>query len=288
MEKLPVYQIKKFNCKSNENNLYVNDFKSHLKNNSFIENSHSHNFYLMVLFTQGTGIHTIDFEKFEIKIGHLYILKPGQVHSWQLSKDIDGYIIFYSQEAYNLYFGKKKIDDYSFYHTLKNSPEIILNKLRLLAIRSYFELLIAENKKDEFKKQDQLLNLIDIIHIELARIYDSETKYIIPTYNLKINELENLVSKHFKEEKLASFYAHKMNISLKHLNRICKDVLNITLTEFIYSKIILESKRLLSTHKKTIGEVADEMGFENYSYFTKVFKKHTGQTPQNFKKQLLF
>ena len=79
-----------------------------------------------------------------------------------------------------------------------------------------------------------------------------------------------------------------MNISLKHLNRICKDVLNITLTEFIYSKIILESKRLLSTHKKTIGEVADEMGFENYSYFTKVFKKHTGQTPQNFKKQLLF
>lgn len=288
MEKLPVYQIKKFNCKSNENDLYVNEFKSHLKNNSFIENSHSHNFYLMVLFTQGTGIHTIDFEKFEIKIGHLYILKPGQVHSWQLSKDIDGYIIFYSQEAYNLYFGKKKIDDYSFYHTLKNSPEIILNKLQLLAIRSYFELLIAENKKDEFKKQDQLLNLIDIIHIELARIYDSEIKYIIPTYNLKINELENLVSKHFKEEKLASFYAHKMNISLKHLNRICKDVLNITLTEFIYSKIILESKRLLSTHKKTIGEVADEMGFENYSYFTKVFKKHTGQTPQNFKKQLLF
>lgn len=286
MKKLPVYQIKKFNCKSEENDLYVNDFKSHLKNNDFIEHSHSHNFYLLVLFTHGTGTHTIDFDQFEIKIGHLYILKPGQVHSWQLSKDIDGYITFYSQEAYNLYFGNKKIEEYPFYRTLKNSPEIILNEQQLIEIEKYFKLLIQENKKEEFKKQEKLLNLIDIIHIELARIYNSINNHTVHSYNLKINELENLVNLHFKTEKLASFYADKMNISLKHLNRICKNVLNITLTEFIYSKIILESKRLLSANEKVIGEVANELGFENYSYFTKVFKKHTGLTPQNFQKQL--
>ncbi|WP_269226438.1 helix-turn-helix domain-containing protein [Flavobacterium eburneipallidum] len=286
MKKLPVYQIKKFNCKSEENDLYVNDFKSHLKNNDFIENSHSHNFYLLVLFTHGTGTHTIDFDQFEIKTGHLYILKPGQIHSWELSENIDGYITFYSQEAYNLYFGNKKIEEYPFYRTLKNSPEIVLNKQQLIEIRKYFELLMEENKKEEFKKQDKLLNLIDIIHVELARIYNSMNDHIVHSYNLKINELENLVNLHFKTEKLASFYADKMNISLKHLNRICKNVLNITLTEFIYSKIILESKRLLSANEKVIGEVANELGFENYSYFTKVFKKHTGLTPQNFKKQL--
>ena len=78
--------------------------------------------------------------------------------------------------------------------------------------------------------------------------------------------------------------ADKMNVSLKHLNRICKNVLNVTLTEFIYSKIILESKRLLSANTMTIGEVANELGFENYSYFTKVFKKHTNLTPKVFKK----
>ncbi|MFM9987926.1 AraC family ligand binding domain-containing protein, partial [Flavobacterium sp.] len=125
MEKLPIYQINKFYCESSENDLYVNDFKSHLVNNSFIENTHSHNFYLLVLFTQGNGIHIIDFDRFEIKVGCLYFLKPGQVHSWQLSEDIDGYIAFYSQEVYNLYFGKKKLEEYSFYRTLMNTPELV-------------------------------------------------------------------------------------------------------------------------------------------------------------------
>ena len=284
MEKLPVYQIKKFNCHSDENDLYFNDFKTHLINHDFIENSHSHNFYLLVLFTKGSGFHTIDFDTYEIQPNSLFVLKPGQVHSWQLSEDIDGYIAFYSQEVYNVYFGSKQIDEYSFYRDLKNSPEMILNESQTQEISNYFNLLLEENKKNEFKKLDKLLNLLDSIHIELARIYESLQEHNLHPNNLKIKELEQLVYQYFKTEKLPSFYADKMNISLKHLNRICKNVLDITLTEFIYSKIILESKRLLSTNVMTVSEVANELGFENYSYFTKVFKKYTNLTPQGFKK----
>lgn len=285
MEKRPIYQIKKFHCESDENDLYVNDFKSHLVNNDFIEKSHSHNFYLLVLFTEGSGTHTIDFDTYRIRPGHVYFLKPGQVHSWQLSDDIDGYIAFYSKEAYNLYFGAKAIESYSFYRTLQNSPQIILEPAQASEIGSYFELLLAENRKNEHKKRDKLLNIIDCIHITLERIYDSADDHHIHSYNQKINTLAHLVDQHFKQEKLPSFYAEKMNMSLKHLNRICKSVLNITLTEFVYGKIILESKRLLSG-TTAVSEVADALGFENYSYFTKVFKKYTHLTPQQFKKQL--
>lgn len=284
MEKLPVYQIKKFNCHSEENDLYFNDFKTHLIANDFIENSHSHNFYLLVLFTKGSGFHTVDFNTYEIQPNSLFVLKPGQVHSWQLSEDIDGFIAFYTQEIYNVYFGSKQIDDYSFYRDLKNSPQMILNEFQTQDISNYFNLLLEENSKNEFKKLDKLLNLLDIIHIELARIYESLQDHNLHPYNLKIKELEQLVNQYFKTEKLPSFYADKMNMSLKHLNRICKNVLDITLTEFIYSKIILESKRLLSANFMTIGEVANELGFDNYSYFTKVFKKYTNLTPQGFKK----
>ncbi|OGS69379.1 MAG: AraC family transcriptional regulator [Flavobacteria bacterium RIFCSPLOWO2_12_FULL_31_7] len=284
MEKLPIYQIKKFNCQADANDLYFNDFKSHLKTHDFIENSHSHNFYLLVLFTQGSGFHTIDFDTFEIQPKSLFVLKPGQVHSWQLSADIDGYIAFYSQEIYNVYFGSKQIEEYSFYRDLKNSPEIILNESQAKEISIYFDLLLEENNRNEYKKLDKLLNLLDIIHVELARIYESLQEHNLHSYNLKIKELEQLVNQYFKTEKLPSFYADKMNMSLKHLNRICKNVLDITLTEFIYSKIILESKRLLSANVMTIGEVANDLGFENYSYFSKVFKKYTNLSPKGFKK----
>lgn len=283
MGKLPVYQIKKFNCHADANDLYFNDFKSHVITHDFIENSHSHTFYLLVLFTKGSGFHTVDFNTYAIQPNSLFVLKPGQVHSWQLSEDIDGYIAFYSQEVYNVYFGSKQIDEYSFYRDLKNSPEMILNENQTQEISTYFSLLLEENNKNEFKKLDKLLNLLDVIHIELARIYESLQNHNLHPYNLKIKELEQLVNQYFKSEKLPSFYADKMNMSLKHLNRICKNVLDITLTDFIYSKIILESKRLLSTHVMTIGEVANELGFENYSYFTKIFKKYTDLTPKGFK-----
>ncbi|SEP56411.1 AraC family transcriptional regulator [Flavobacterium urocaniciphilum] len=284
MKKLPVYQINTFNCQSDENDLYFNDFKSHLINHDFIELSHSHNFYLLVLFTNGSGFHTIDFTTYEIQPNSLFILKPGQVHSWQLSEDIVGFIAFYSQEIYNVYFGKKQIDEYSFYRDLKNSPEMKLNDLQTQEISNYFNLLLKENKQNEFRKTDKLLNLLDVIHIELARIYESQQDHNLHPYNFKIKELEQLILSNYKTEKSPSFYADKMNMSLKHLNRICKNVLDSTLTDFIYAKIILESKRLLSTNKLTISEVADNLGFENYSYFTKVFKKYTNLTPQSFKK----
>lgn len=283
MKKLPVYQIKKFNCHSEENDLYFNDFKSHLIDHDFIENSHSHNFYLLMLFTNGTGLHTVDFNTYAIQPNSLFVLKPGQIHSWQLSEDIDGYIAFYSQEVYNVYFGSKQIENYSFYRDSKNSPEMILNDFQTQEISTYFDLIMEENHKNEFKKTEKLLNLLDIIHIELARIYESQQDHNLHSYNFKIQELEQLVNQYFKTEKLPSFYADKMNMSLKHLNRICKNVLDCTLTEFIYNKIILESKRLLSANTMTISEVANELGFENYSYFTKVFKKYTNLTPKGFK-----
>lgn len=288
MEKHPVYKIKKFNCKPNENDLYINDFKNHLLQNDFIEHTHSHNFYLLVFFTQGTGLHIIDFDQFEIKPGTVYLLKPGQVHSWQLSTDIDGYIVFYSQEIYNLYFGSKRIEEYPFYRSSKNSPELLLVESQVVELEKYFAILISDNAKNEFKKLDKLLNTIDSILIELARIYNSLNTHTVHPYNFKINKLDNFLDKHFREEKAPSFYADKMNMSLKHLNRICKDVLNLTLTDFIYSKIILESKRLISVDGKPINEVASELGFVNYSYYTKIFKKYTGMTPKNFKKQSHF
>ena len=283
MEKLPVYQIKKFNCHATANDLYFNDFKSHVITHDFIEKSHSHSFYVLVLFTKGSGFHTVDFDTYLIQPNSLFVLKPGQVHSWQLSDDIDGYIAFYSQEVYNVYFGNKKIDDYSFYRDLKNSPEMLLNASQTQEISTFFNLLLAENNRNEYKKIDKLLNLLDCIHIELARIYESFQEHNLHPYNAKIKVLEQLINQYFKTEKLPSFYADKMNMSLKHLNRICKNVLDCTLTEFIYSTIILESKRLLSANKMTISEVANELGFENYSYFTKVFKKYTNVTPKGFK-----
>lgn len=285
MKKNPIYQIQNFDRNSNQRDLYVNTFKNHIEKHAFVEEPHRHNFYLLVLFTKGSGIHEIDFDRYTIKEGSLFLIQPGQIHHWQLSPDIEGYIIFYSQESYNLHFGNKKIEDYPFYQSVKNEPNLLLNPHELAEIRPYFDLLVLENQKDRSQKTDKLLDLLDIIHIEISRKYLSENTHAVPSYNHKIKKLESLLEHFYKTEKAPAFYASKMNMTLKHLNRICKSTLNLTATALITDRIILETKRLLSDKTKSIGQIADELGYIDYSYFGKLFKKKAGMTPTEFRKE---
>jgi len=284
LKKNPVYSIANFKAPISVRDLYVNTFKKHLETHSFIEKSHRHNFYLLVLFTKGSGTHEIDFTQFNIKPGSLFVLQPGQMHHWALSSDIEGYIIFYSQEIYNLYFGQKNLEQYPFYQSVMNHPELFFEASAMAKIQPYFDLMLAENQNNLPKKEDKLLNLLDCIHIEISRKYLSDTHHTSHSYNHKIHQFEQFLEQFFQTEKSPSFYADKMNITLKHLNRICKDILNQTVTELISKRVMLEAKRNLINPALSINQVADALGFDNYSYFTKLFKKQTGKTPKEFRK----
>ena len=146
MERDEVYEIKKFKRNFFHHNLYVNTFQNHLKEHRFIESLHRHDFYVLVLFTNGTGLHKIDFDTFDITKGSLFLMQPGQIHLWELSSDIDGYIVFFSKEIYNLHFRDKKIEEYLFFQSSKNKPELVLNIDEMKQIQPFFELIVNQNK----------------------------------------------------------------------------------------------------------------------------------------------
>lgn len=283
MKKYPVYSIEQFNCNSVTGDLYINTFKNHLVNHSFVEKPHRHNFYLLVFFTNGNGIHEIDFNRFEISVGSVFVLQPGQMHHWVLSEDIEGFIVFYTAEMYNLYFGKKNIDDYPFYFSVQNSPEILLEEAEIKSVLPYFESLIAETQTHKLLQRNKIMNLLDIIHIELARKYNEIHVHEAHSYNVKIKNLEQLLEKKYKEEKSAAFYASELNITLKHLNRICREILKKTTTEVIVNRVILEAKRMLLDKNWTVNEIAFALGYEDYSYFSRLFKKHSSMSPSEFR-----
>ncbi|MNY54020.1 HTH-type transcriptional activator Btr [compost metagenome] len=91
------------------------------------------------------------------------------------------------------------------------------------------------------------------------------------------------MEQHFKENKSPSFYADKLNITLKHLNRICNEILQKTATEVIMDRVILEIKRMLTDKQLAVNEVASAVGYDDYSYFSRVFKKQTGFSPTAFR-----
>jgi AraC-like DNA-binding protein len=118
-------------------------------------------------------------------------------------------------------------------------------------------------------------------HIQTKNETSISKKYLI-----QFKQFKNILEKHFAENKTANFYAEQLYITQHHLNLICKDIANMTATEIIRARSILEAKRLLTFTAKTISEIAFELNFTDSSYFAKTFKAITNQTPLDFRNEM--
>lgn len=283
---LPVYDIQHFRQPDGESGFYANTFKAHLKKHHFILSPHKHDFFTTVLFTRGSGVHRIDFNAYDIKPGTVFTLSPGQTHSWSLSEDIDGYIFFHTREFFNLHFTHLRVEDYPFFYSFHNPPFIQLRNHYLKNMEALFTELYDEYQDDRLMKFQKIRSLVSIVYVQLSRMYlpgkEKKEQKQKQNYLARLRKFEQLLDENYRTVKSPAAYAKMMGMSEKHLNRICKECLNKTTTEVISDRVILEAKRLLILSESSIAEVAEQLGYYDNSYFTRLFKKRTGQTPAAF------
>ncbi|GJM31448.1 MAG: AraC family transcriptional regulator [Saprospiraceae bacterium] len=98
-----------------------------------------------------------------------------------------------------------------------------------------------------------------------------------------IRHFNMLVEEQFKTVHSVSEYANLLHKSPKTLAHLFKQNNQPNPLHIIHSRIALEAKRLLLHTDKTIKEVAYELGFENISSFSRLFKKVVGQSPQAYR-----
>ena len=102
----------------------------------------------------------------------------------------------------------------------------------------------------------------------------------------RVYEFLMLLESNFLTVRNTDFYAGKLGISSKRLNQILKDKLDKTGMQIIHDRIILEAKRLIIHSEQTIKEISFELGFSDRPYFSRFFKKQTGESPDSFQKQV--
>lgn len=289
MIKIPVYGIKEFSEDDQESYFYSNDLRSHLESHKFINSPHKHNTYITILFTKGSGEHLIDFETFQVKPGSIFLLNPGQVHSWKLSKEVNGFVFIHTKEFYDSIFINRKIDDFPFFRLQRNNPIIYLEQDDCKRIRNLFEMIDKEFKSESRFKMTKLGSLTDLLYINLAQLYEAKEKVQgnAKSNYLKVKKLQKLIDENFKIKKFPTEYAELMNLSIRHLNRICQETLNKSTGDLIFDRIILEAKRMLIYSDTMISFVAEELGYEDHSYFIRLFKKKTGMSPKEFQMKIL-
>ncbi|WP_010250354.1 helix-turn-helix domain-containing protein [Myroides injenensis] len=251
-------------------------------NDLFIFDYHyQYNFYQIFWFTKVTSQHSqeIDFKTYPIIENHLWIIYPGQVQFFNpngicgyymaIDKDYFNRIIF-QQLKTNLF---KAIPPLHFAITTENT--II------------FKHLIELIKKEWLSKKR--VDLLDkYLTLWLIHLQDSEIlNDTISSTDGRLFVLLELIEANFVTHRSNVFYADKIALSVKRMNEILYLNTGYTLTQHIQQRLVLESKRLISYSNENIQTISNRLGFTEVNYFNRFFKKHTGQTPLDFRNNFL-
>ncbi|MBL1222805.1 helix-turn-helix domain-containing protein [Chryseobacterium sp. L7] len=287
MNSISVLHIELFQSGRNTSDFYFNTMKEHLVvGHRHIEKPHRHDFYAAVLFTGGKGVHEIDFQKYDVSEGSLFFLSPGQIHSWELSEDIEGYIFFCSQEFYEMHYVSQKLRNFPFFGSVSFPRKLQLDAEELEKTGHLFQELGKEHQSQGVMKEGFILSLMSQVFINATRLFSKDTDVLSSSASLSYfkhyQDFENLIEQHFTNQKSIAYYASLLGITPKHLNRIAQAVVRKTATDVITERVVLEAKRMLIYLDESLGEIAFRLGYEEYSYFVRVFRKSSGMTPTQF------
>ena len=88
------------------------------------------------------------------------------------------------------------------------------------------------------------------------------------------------------DKRQVQHYAAQLSVSPNYLNILTRKHLGKTALDLINERVLLEVKRLLLRTDLAISEIAWQSGFNELSYFSRFFKRHTEMTPIQFREAM--
>jgi AraC-like DNA-binding protein len=244
---------------------------------------HKHDFFFVLAVQKGKGLHEIDFNSYPVKDGSIFLVRPGQAHKLQLEAKASGYLM-----EFDLSFIQQKnfISEQRWKKAFrKNYCETESGKFAKLyaQLDSIYDEYIE--KKEGYP--EAILAYLNLFFLEYIRESDDPARMASATVNYaqeRFEELSQLLEQNITGMKRVSQYAELLNLSPYQLNAITKAAVGKTVSELINEQIILEAKRHLLATSHQIKEIADQLGYEDHSYFIRFFKQQTGLSPDAFRK----
>jgi len=284
----PVYDICQFSY-SQEEEIIVKPFGDYLKSMRKLHFPHRHDFYHIVLFTKGSGSHSIDFEKFNVQPFHVYFMAPGQIHGWDFEGEVDGYVINFSVGFFKSFLlNAQYLEQFPFLSGNVNYSAVEIELEEQANVLAIMEKAVQEEMEQARFKQDMLRLLLLEFFLLIARANNDATETKSPESHNRatLRSFEKLIEQHYLHHRLPKHYAGLLFVSPNHLNAVCKGLLGVSAGDMIRNRIVLEAKRMLANLDLTVTEIAYSLNFEDNSYFCKFFKNQAGVSPDAFRKGL--
>ena len=122
---------------------------------------------------------------------------------------------------------------------------------------------------------------------ELNRAYTAAAPGVVSAAVALTNRFKQLVTTSFATTRRISDYADQLHVTPNHLSKCVRSVTGRSPGNWLEESIMLEAKVLLAQSTWPIGDIAAAVGINDASYFSRLFRKHTGLTPLAFRKMIV-
>jgi len=239
---------------------------------------HRHDYEELLILLSGGANHFIDFHKEHVEAPLVIYIAEGKVHQIVPDPNMRGWVLRYKTD----FIPENRFHFYSsFLDTINYS---VTEEDDLKTIDTICEMILHEYLQDRDNPiirhlLQAVLSKLETEHDKHFRAAAANGNTLLVAFNTFLQILEN----NYKRPEDVQFYADRMNTSVRNLNLITNSIFGKSVSEIIETRKLIEARQLLLTSSLSISEIGYELGYNEKSYFSRVFRKKTGLTPSEFR-----
>lgn len=232
------------------------------------------------------GRNQYDFEE-----GVLRFLAPNQVVTVTESVDSNyGFVLFFHPDLIRNFPLGKEIERYTFFDYAVHEALHLSHKEEKILIDCVKNIELELDENIDKHSQELLVSNLQLLLNYSKRFY--ERQFITRTNNNSdvVSKVEQALKKYYQEKKQletglpsTKYFAEEVNLSANYLSDLLKKETGKNTKEHVDDYIINLAKTQLLNSGENVSEIAFNLGFNYPHYFSRLFKKKTGETPNTFR-----
>lgn len=160
---------------------------------------------------------------------------------------------------------------------------LALNLNQQKEIEELINMIKKECENSRFMQHEAISVLVTKLFIDTSRLF-CESAAIVNDCNGKVAEIIDYINAHYGEKFSLDDISESCNISISHLTRLFKNSTGYSIVEYTNNLRIKKAAELIKNTSLSISEIAQKVGFSNFSYFGKMFLECFGVSPLKYRK----